>query len=116
MCDKGFKITRFLVSIVISLLPISLYADTCIVRDAKVVRVFQHADGSIFIDFDKPTDCGCPQNSRMAFHKDDDQKFFMSASLTALTAGKSVAASGEAGACPIHGNTARLVAFYINSN
>ena len=53
----------------------------------------------------------------MAFHKDDEQNFYMSASLAALTTGKSVTLVGEDGdgKCPIHGNTAKLRAFYINA-
>ena len=94
----------------------SVQATECIVRDAKVTQVHQYKDGHIFIEFDKATDCECQFPLRLAFHKNDDEKFFMSASLTALTSGKRVWAVGEDSNCPVHGNTAKLTNFYIFAN
>ena len=96
--------------------PFLSHAAKCSVS-GKVTRVHQYTDGTIFIDISKNSDCECSQKSRMAFHKDDDQKFYVSAALTALTTGKSVTLIGAdgGGKCPVHGNTPKLRAFYINA-
>ncbi len=54
----------------------------------------------------------------MAFHKLENEKFYISAALTALTTGKKVSLVGDDGDgnCPVHGNTAKLKIFYINNN
>lgn len=105
----------FIFTILLSL-PFTSQAAKCSLS-GKITRVHQYTDGMIFIDINKSSDCQCPQKSRMAFHKDDEQNFYMSASLAALTTGKSVTLVGEDGdgKCPIHGNTAKLRAFYINA-
>ncbi len=98
----------FLILPLLLLNSFSVNSATCSVNDAKVTSTFQWSDGSIFIIFDKSTDCNCPIKNRLGFHKNDDEKFFISAALTAYTTGKPVTAWAEDVGCLIHGNTAKL--------
>ena len=82
-------------------------------RSAKITRMHQYVDGYIFIYFDRSSDCVCKIPNRMAFHKDANEKFFMSAALTALTAGNLVTVTGDDVNCPVHGNTAKLTQLHI---
>lgn len=89
-------------------LPVS--ADVCTIDGVKVTDVGQFTDGTIFIYFDTPLGCGCLEDNRAGFHKDDNEKFLFSTALTALAIGKTVyaQADNENGSCPMHSNTARL--------
>jgi hypothetical protein len=93
------------------------YAESC-QATGKVTQVHQYTDGVIFINVDQASTCDCPQKSRFAFHKLDDEKFYISAALTALTTGKRVTLIGEDGngRCPVHGNSPKLTALYLNAN
>ena len=92
-------------------------AKHCTIK-GKITNMFQYTDGMIFINVDNSGDCACPHKNRMAFHKRDDEKFYMSAALTALTAGKTVTMVGEDGngTCPVHSNSAKIISFNINAN
>ena len=90
------------------------HAGLCTASGATVERLFQYDDGSIFVVLDKDTNCNCSHTKRVGFHKDDNEKFFMSAGLTALTTGKLVTIRAEDTGCSIHGNTAKLIGLYIN--
>ena len=96
----------------------STHASECSVDDAKVTDVFQWNDGSIFIVLDKAVGCGCAEANRAGFHKNDDEKFFISAGLTALVSGKSVKllADNVNDTCPVHGISAQLTGLVIKSN
>jgi hypothetical protein len=96
----------------------SVQAGACQVDGLKVVSVFQWDDGSMFVTFDKSLGCGCSVDTRAGFHKNDDEKFFISAALTALTSGNSVLVRADSvnDTCPIHGNTARLKALVIKNH
>lgn len=95
------------------------YSKQCSVS-GKITQMHQYTDGTIFINVDTASNCDCAHKSRMAFHRNDSQSFYVSAALTALTAKKTVTLTGEdrnsSGRCPIHGNTALLKAFYINAD
>lgn len=112
------RISRFLFIIGTLFFSTFSFSKECKVSDAMVTQVHQYKDGTIFINVDKINNCGCPQQYRMAFHKLEDEKFFISAALTALTTGKKVSLVGDDadGNCPVHGNTAKLKSFYINKN
>lgn len=101
-----------LVLLTLMFISVKAYA-VCQVTGAKVVQIHQYRDGHIFVDFDKQNDCGCSFGNRMAFHKNDDEKVFVSMILTALTAGNSVKAVSVVEGCPIHGNTAKLTDFHV---
>ena len=110
------KSVTMLTTIVFSLVSPYLFAKDCVVYDTKITRIHQYTDGNIFVYFDKISDCSCQFPQRMAFHKNDDEKFFVSAALTALTTGKNVSLVGEDTNCPIHGNTAKMTNLSINAN
>lgn len=91
-------------------------AAICQVTGARVTEVIQWGDGYIFVNLDISTGCSCSTPYRVAFHKNDNEKFMMAQVLLAHTTGKSVlvrAQDNNGGACPIHGNTAKLVAFML---
>jgi hypothetical protein len=97
-------------------LPSAAHAARCAVDNAKIVNVLQWDDGHIYIELDRAIPgCSCSINSRAAFHKDENQKFFIAAALTAQATNKSVyvGADDVGGTCPIHGNTPRLVALVV---
>ena len=54
---------------------LAVFSSSAIAEDSKVTRINQHPDGHIFVQFDKSSDCSCEFPVRMAFHKDDDEKF-----------------------------------------
>ena len=102
-------------------------AASCIADNATVKQVFQWNDGSIFIVLDKSLviegsspsqECGCSHDYRVGFHKTDDEKFFISAALTALTTGNKVMvkANNGDGICPVHSNTPKLQVFLLKSS
>lgn len=100
-------------------------AASCIADNATVKQVFQWNDGSIFIVLDKTLliegssqKCGCSHDYRVGFHKTEDEKFFISAALTALTTGNNVMVRANNGddVCPVHGNTPKLQAFVLKSS
>jgi hypothetical protein len=99
------------------LLVLTLYLSTglshaCGVTEAYVQNVYQYDDGTtMFIVFDRDTDCGCPIANRMAFDRTTGS-FFIAGALTAIAANKKVSAFAEAG-CPVHGNTARMNNFGV---
>jgi len=123
---------RILIIIVLGMLSFESYAVECGVSAAKVTKVHQYHDGSVFVYFDKDSDCDCSIKDRLAFSNDKSSlatttakiiesnkvKFFISASLTALTTGTLVGVRAEDrdenGNCPIHGNTAEAITFVIN--
>lgn len=109
--SKSFINTIFFLAIIFA----SSNVSACKVAGAKVTQIFQWSDGHIFISVDKPNDCGCTLGYRFAFHKNDDEKFFSSAALTALAGGHTVELRGDP-SCAIHGNTPKLIELYINSN
>ncbi|WP_038194216.1 hypothetical protein [Vibrio nigripulchritudo] len=86
----------------------------------KITQMHQYTDGTIFINVDASSSCDCAHKSRMAFHRNENQSFYVSAALTALTAKKTVTLTGEdrntSGACPIHNNSPLLTALYINAD
>lgn len=105
-----------LVIMIVALGIITIYSEAssaaiCTVSNAKVTNIFQWDDGHIFIYFDRDTSCNCSIPNRVAFHKDDNEKFLMSITLTAATSGKPVWIRAEDEGCVIHGNTARLKTF-----
>ena len=104
--------------LLLALLPWTAQADICVVDDAVVTAFFQWEDGSIFVSINKPTGCGCSENFRAAFHKNDNEKVHVAIALTALATGKKVflRADNINGTCPIHGNTARLLTLLIKNN
>ncbi|MES9957653.1 MAG: hypothetical protein ABW086_11420 [Sedimenticola sp.] len=87
-------------------------ANACSIAGAKVIEVFQWESGNIFIKLDRNSSCPCEFPNRFGFSKKDDEKFFITAALTAMTTGASIYAAGDA-ACSVHGNTARLTRFSI---
>ncbi len=91
-------------------------ASVCDIDNAEVTSVFQWSDGHIFVVFDKDIGCGCYMKNRVGFHKNDNEKFYMSAALTALTTGNKVRirADNVDGTCPVHGNTPKLITFQIS--
>jgi hypothetical protein len=101
-----------------ALAPWSARAGTCEVDDAVVTQVFQWDDGSIFVVLDRAIGCGCPQNFRAGFHKNDNEKFYIAAALTALATGKKVYLRGDNvnSTCPVHSNTARLISLTVKNN
>ncbi|MCU7806375.1 MAG: hypothetical protein KZQ73_00665 [Candidatus Thiodiazotropha sp. (ex Semelilucina semeliformis)] len=107
--------TRFLFSLLLMLTLVSIDLSACQVSGAKITRVFQWSDGHIFIVVDKQNDCGCSMSYRFAFHKNDGEKFFHSAALTALSGGNLVELRGDS-ACDVHGNTPKLKVLFIDSN
>jgi len=86
----------------------------CGIRDAKVTEVFQYYDGTVFVGFNKSSDCSCSQNYRMAFFENDESMdYIKSLILMAYATGKSVYALSDIADCPIHNNTAQLNYFRI---
>lgn len=102
----------------LSIIPISSFAANCYLNNAHINEVLQWSDGYIFVVLDGNTNCSCSIKNRLAFHKNDNEKFLISASLTALTTGKTVDVIGEdsRGSCPVHGNTAKLLSLTIKAN
>ena len=92
-----------------------MQANICTVSNAKVKQIFQYDDGTIFLVFDRGTDCGCPQKHRVGFHKNDNEQFFVAAAMTALTTGQLVSIRAEDSGCSVHGNSAKLKALYLQS-
>lgn len=111
------KLLKLIVASLLTLTAGFTQASVCMVDNLSVLRVFQWEDGYIFIEFDKPLGCGCGEPNRAAFHRDDNQKFFVAAALTALAAGKKVMAraDNQSGTCPVHGNSAKLVTLMIKA-
>jgi hypothetical protein len=109
---------RTLLLLVSLLIPCPVQAEVCQVDNALVTAVYQWDDGSIFIHVDRAVGCGCAEDFRAAFHKNDNERFFLAAALTALTAGKKVfmRADNVNGTCPVHANTPKLLALVIKSN
>ncbi|MCU7796538.1 MAG: hypothetical protein KZQ75_05355 [Candidatus Thiodiazotropha sp. (ex Myrtea spinifera)] len=103
-----------LVMVLIMLL-VSIDLSACQVSGAQITRIFQWSDGHIFIVVDKQNDCGCSMSNRFAFHKNDDEKFFHSAALAALSGSNPVELRGDP-ACDVHGNTPKLKVLFIDSN
>lgn len=91
----------------------SMAAVCTLPTNSNIVNLFQWSDGHIFIVFDQNTNCNCPIPNRVAFHKNDDEKFIMSAALAALNSGKKVWIRAEDNGCVIHGNTAKIISFGI---
>ncbi|HEY6528757.1 MAG TPA: hypothetical protein VIZ65_08680 [Cellvibrionaceae bacterium] len=94
----------------------SNWAD-CGVDSAKITFVHQYHDGSIFVTFDKATNCGCTIPTRMAFNTADaGYDYIKSMVLLAYASGKSIAANSNIAGCPIHGNTAKMNSFGVYPN
>ena len=110
------KVLGLGLGVALSLGASSAFAQLCGVDNAKVVSVFQWTDGSIFVEFDRSTGCGCSSDNRLSFHKNSNEKFLMNASLTALATGKKVMAKGTYGNCPVHGNTSKMVVLQVKDH
>lgn len=104
------SIVLLAVTLFVTVLSAQANATRCEFLEAKIVDIHEWYDGHIFIKFNKTDpNCPCVTNVRLAFHKDDNEDFFTSASLAALLSGATVDARGvDSEDCSIHGNTQRL--------
>lgn len=102
---KGLKLIAG--SILVNL-SASGFAD-CGVGKAKISNVWQYYDGSIFVEFNTPTNCTCSIPQRLAFNTTDPgYDFIKSLVLMAYATNSWVSANSSIAGCPIHGNTAKL--------
>lgn len=98
----------------IALFSSSFVIASCKVVDAKVTSLHRYTDGTLFINTNKQSDCGCSQKSRFAIksEKVDSDDFTVSAVLTAYVSQKLITIVGLEG-CRVHGNTPELSIFYL---
>ena len=98
----------------IALLSNLVYADGCLVTDAKVTSVLRYQDGNIIVTFDKATDCGCSQTNRLGFGENAaGMDFVKSMILVSYITQSPVNAWATDNSCSIHGNTAVLTSLQL---
>lgn len=98
----------FLFTITLLSSPVFAEDDRCKAVDAHVVSIMPWEDGAIFINLDKPNNCGCKIPSRFGFYPTDkNSKAYLAEALTAFATNSKITIIGNAG-CSVHTNTAAI--------